>query len=71
MGGGMLYGTLGYGSEFQNEGSYAYFWTNTTETMNDSIQVAYIRKLNYWENRVFRGTSSLNATAYSVRAIKE
>ena len=39
--------------------------------MNDSIQVAYIRKLNYWENRVFRGTSSLNATAYSVRAIKE
>ena len=45
----MLYGTLGYGSRFQNEGSYAYFWTNTTETMNDSIPIAYIRKLNYME----------------------
>ncbi len=71
MGGGMLYGTLGYGSSFQNEGSYAYFWTNTIETMNDSISIAYIRKLNYLENRVFRGTSSLNSTAYNVRAIKK
>lgn len=71
MGGGMLYGTLGYGSKFQNEGSYAYFWTNTIETMNDSIPIAYIRKLNYLENRVFRGTSSLNSTAYNVRAIKK
>lgn len=71
MGGGMLYGALGYGSRFQNEGSYAYFWTNTTETMNDSIPVAYIRKLNYMENRVFRGTSSLTSAAYNVRAVKE
>ena len=71
MGGGMLYGTLGYGSRFQNEGSYAYFWTNTTETMNDSIPIAYIRKLNYMENRVFRGTSSLTSAAYNVRAVKE
>lgn len=71
MGGALLYGSWGNASTFQNRGSYAYFWTNTTETMNDSIQVTYIRKLNYLENRVFRGTSSLNATAYSVRAIKE
>lgn len=71
MGGGMLYGKFAYGSDFQNDNSYAYFWTGTTDRMNDSVQIAYIRKLNYLENRVFRGTSSLEKTAYSVRAIKE
>ena len=71
LGGGMLYGGWGNASDFQNDNSYAYFWTGTTDRMNDSVQIAYIRKLNYLENRVFRGTSSLEETAYSVRAIKE
>ena len=71
MGGGLLYGGVAYGSRFQNENAYAYFWTGTTQTMNDSIPVAYIRKLNYVENRIFRGTSPTSTPAYSVRAIME
>ncbi len=71
MGGGKLYGTFPYGSSFQNLNSAAYFWTSTLKPMNDSTQVSYIRKLNYVENRIFRGTSSVLTTAYSVRGIKK
>lgn len=71
MGGGKLYGVFPYGSPFQNVNSAAYFWTSTLKPMNDSTQVSYIRKLNYVEDRVFRGTSSVGTTAYSVRGVKK
>lgn len=71
MGGGKLYGTFPYKGQYDYLNSNAYFWTDTKKIMNDSISLAYIRKLNYIEDRVFRGTSSLVGTAYSVRAIKK
>lgn len=70
MGGGWLYGTLGYGSKYKNCKADAYFWTSTETTMNDSTQVVMIRKFLYNENRIFRGTSKTNKVAYSVRGIK-
>lgn len=71
MGGGKLYGTFPYTTQYHYLNSIAYFWTSSKKSMNDSTQVAYIRKLNYTEDRVFRGTSSLIGTAYSVRGIKK
>lgn len=70
MGGGRLYGTIGYGSFYRNRNADAYFWTGTETAMDDSTSVVMIRKFLYNEDRIFRGTSKTHGVAYSVRGIK-
>ena len=53
-----------------NKGTNAYFWSSSTFQQNDSTQVAIIRSLSQWDDRILRGTSNLQA-AYSIRCIKE
>lgn len=71
MGGGKLYGVVGYGSTFRNRKANAYFWTSTEMPLNDSTKVAVVRKFLYNEGRIFRGSARTFGTAYSVRGIKK
>lgn len=53
-----------------NRGTNAYFWSSSKLQQNDSTQVAIIRSVSHWDDRILRGTSNLEA-AYSIRCIKE
>ncbi|MDE5611217.1 MAG: fibrobacter succinogenes major paralogous domain-containing protein [Odoribacter sp.] len=53
-----------------NKGTNAYFWSSSKLQQNDSTQVAIIRSVSQWDDRILRGTSNLEA-AYSIRCIKE
>ncbi len=76
MSGGRFYGDFSYSSSRYDDVNYrninlgTYFWSSTTYRENDSLTYGFTRVLRYNEDRIYRGTTSLLETLYSVRCIK-
>lgn len=61
-------------NKYVRRGEYGYYWSSTLIDKNDSIQIALIRTLSLFHDKVWRGTTELgnnNTVRYSVRCVKD
>lgn len=75
MAGGQIYGREN-ADLYANKGNSFYYWSSTTQQLNDSVNVALIRMgSNLIGNKVWRGTSMIKGlykpVLYSVRCVKD
>lgn len=70
MPGGRVDGVFEYTSNYKNLEFKTYYWTSTTNVLNDSTTFGINRALQYNLPTIYRGTTSLVGTQYSVRCIK-
>ena len=73
--GGNTYIIKSSGDNYTGKGENWYYWTSTTDRLQDSVQVAMIRMSAIYTDKVWRGTSPITTgyrdVTYSVRCVKD